>query len=75
MNHGPHVKAEKLCRRLKRDGYPKGIQVLCANCNFAKSYQGFLSRHEINFSILKTRCSIQKQENKLVQKTANFTIL
>ena len=53
MNHGPHVKAEKLCRRLKRDGYPKGIQVLCANCNFAKSDMLFCPVHEINFSLLK----------------------
>ena len=53
MNHGPHVKAEKLCRRLKRDGYPKGIQVLCANCNFAKSDTLFCPVHEINFSLLK----------------------
>ena len=53
MNHGPHIKAEKLCRRLKRDGYPKGIQVLCANCNFAKSDMLFCPVHEINFSLLK----------------------
>ena len=33
MNHEPSLKAEKLCRRLKRDGYPKGIRVLCWNCN------------------------------------------
>jgi len=53
MNHGPHVKAEKLCRRLIRDGYPKGIQILCANCNFAKSDMLFCPVHEINFSLLK----------------------
>ena len=46
MNHGPHVKAEKLCRRLKRDGYPKGMQVLCWNCNSAKSNDPFCPVHE-----------------------------
>ena len=40
MNHAPSLKAEKLCRRLKRDGYPKGMQVLCWNCNFAKGVLG-----------------------------------
>ena len=25
---------------LKRDNYPKGFQVLCVNCNFAKSHGG-----------------------------------
>ena len=29
--HAPSLTADKLCRRLKRDGYPKGIQVLCWN--------------------------------------------
>ena len=46
MNHKPSLKAEKLCRRLKRDGYPKGIQVLCWNCNSAKSNNPFCPVHE-----------------------------
>ena len=46
MNHAPSLKAEKLCRRLKRDGYPKGIQVLCWNCNSAKSNNPFCPVHE-----------------------------
>ena len=46
MNHGPSLKAEKLCRRLKRDGYPKGMQVLCWNCNSAKSNDPFCPVHE-----------------------------
>ena len=46
MNHEPSLKAEKLCRRLKRDGFPKGIQVLCWNCNSAKSNNPFCPVHE-----------------------------
>ena len=46
MNHGPSLKAEKLCRRLKRDGYPKGIQVLCSNCNHAKRDNEFCPVHQ-----------------------------
>ena len=46
MNHDPSLKAEKLCRRLKRDSYPKGIQVLCWNCNSAKSNKPFCPVHE-----------------------------
>ena len=46
MNHGPSLKAEKLCRRLKRDDYPKGMQVLCWNCNSAKSNDPFCPVHE-----------------------------
>ena len=46
MNHEPSLKAEKLCRRLKRDDYPVGIQVLCWNCNSAKSNKPFCPVHE-----------------------------
>jgi len=46
MNHAPSLKAEKLCRRLKRDDYPVGIQVLCWNCNSAKSNNPFCPVHE-----------------------------
>ena len=46
MNHEPSLKAEKLCRRLKRDGYPKGIQVLCWNCNSSKSNNPYCPVHE-----------------------------
>ena len=46
MNHGPSLKAEKLCRRLRRDGYPPGIQILCSNCNHAKRDNEFCPVHE-----------------------------
>ena len=40
------IGAEKLCRRLKRGDYPPGIQVLCWNCNSAKSDNPFCPVHE-----------------------------
>ena len=46
MNHGPSLKAEKLCRRLRRDSYPKGIQILCSNCNHAKRDNEFCPVHQ-----------------------------
>ena len=46
MNHAPSLKAEKLWRRLKRDGYPKGIRVLCWNCNSSKSNNPYCPVHE-----------------------------
>ena len=45
MNHKPSLKADKLCRTLKREGFPKGIQVLCWNCNSAKSDNGVCPVH------------------------------
>ena len=45
MNHKPSLKADKLCRTLKREGFPKGIQVLCWNCNSAKSDKGVCPVH------------------------------
>lgn len=35
-NNASGTAGEALCRRLKRDGYPDGFQVLCYNCNCAK---------------------------------------
>ena len=46
MNHKPSLKADKLCRTLKREGFPKGIQVLCWNCNSAKSDKGVCPVHK-----------------------------
>ena len=37
---------DKLWRRLKRDSYPVGMQVLCWNCNSAKSNNPFCPVHE-----------------------------
>ena len=48
MNHKPSLKADKLCRTLKREGFPKGIQVLCWNCNSAKSDKGVCPVHMKN---------------------------
>jgi len=46
MNHKPSLKAEKLWHRLRRGDYPKGIQVLCWNCNSSKSNNPFCPVHE-----------------------------
>lgn len=35
-NNPSHQTGDKLCRRLKRDGYPEGYQLLCYNCNITK---------------------------------------
>ena len=34
------LKGEKLNRWLKNNNYPKGFQILCWNCNFAKGVLG-----------------------------------
>ncbi len=45
IHHGKGNPAPKggvsLHVRLRREGYPKGIQVLCHNCNAAKSILGY----------------------------------
>ena len=46
MGHKAGFNAEKLCRNLRKNGYPKGIQVLCANCNHSKHDNGFCFVHE-----------------------------
>lgn len=32
---------------LKRHGYPEGFQILCRNCNWAKSYRGVCPHQEV----------------------------
>ena len=40
MGFTSRLKAEKLNRWLKNNNFPKGFQILCWNCNFAKGVLG-----------------------------------
>jgi ribosomal protein L37E len=36
----PNVRGSRLLKRYIKNGYPTDLQVLCANCHFAKSFYG-----------------------------------
>lgn len=44
--HRRELRTNRLDAWLKRNGYPEGFQVLCANCNFAKHTNGGTCPHE-----------------------------
>lgn len=44
--HRKKINGVQLGSWLKRQGYPKGFQVLCANCNFAKHTNGGTCPHQ-----------------------------
>ena len=39
-NHGDAMSGMRLYRWLQLNGYPKGFQTMCMNCNFAKGHWG-----------------------------------
>jgi hypothetical protein len=43
--HRKTMDRRKLYKRLKREGYPPGFQVLCMNCNFGKARNGGVCPH------------------------------
>jgi len=41
LSHDRTVRSHRLYQLLKRNNYPKGYQILCINCNSAKSNNEF----------------------------------
>jgi hypothetical protein len=46
-NRDPRGRALSLYRKLKKEGWPPGFQVLCANCNWGKWVCGGICPHQL----------------------------
>jgi|SRR5262252_9520328 len=44
--HRLATRATQICTLLKRQGWPKGFQVLCYNCNFGRAKNGGICPHK-----------------------------
>ncbi len=54
-----------LYRKLIREGFPEGYQVLCWNCNWAKSHGG--CPHKKEKCLLDTELTIEQEQRELLQ--------
>jgi hypothetical protein len=61
--HKRQRKGSNLYQWLKRHNYPKGFQVLCMNCNFAKGRYGFCPHKTSSDTVLTNRKAIVVAED------------
>ena len=62
-----------LYRKLKREGFPDGYQILCSNCNLAKRDHG-VCIHDKNFIDKKLHCIVYESQKKFQDKIKQMII-